>query len=79
MFTPDFYRDPCPVYGALRRYDPVHWDEEHQLWVLTRYTDVAAALVSPGLVRGSGEVTIKTDDRLRRVLSRSLNSLPIHV
>ncbi len=72
MFTRDFYRNPYPVYGALRRYDPVHWDEEHQLWVLTRYTDVAAALVSPGLVRGSGEVTIKTDDPLRRVLSRMM-------
>src|SRR6266700_8364981 len=72
LFTPDFYRNPYPVYSALRRYDPVHWDEEHQLWVLTRYTDVAAALVSPGLVRGSGEVTIKTDDPLRRVLSRMM-------
>jgi len=72
LFTPDFYRNPYPVYSALRRYDPVHWDEDHQLWVLTRYTDVAAALVSPGLVRGSGEVTIKTDDPLRRVLSRMM-------
>src|SRR5437899_1012040 len=72
LFTPDFYRNP--FYSALRRYDPVHWDEDHQLWVLTRYTDVAAALVSPGLVRGSGEVTIKTDDPLRRVLSRMMLS-----
>ncbi|TME98866.1 MAG: cytochrome P450 [Chloroflexi bacterium] len=72
LFTPDFYRNPYPFYSALRRYDPVHWDEDHQLWVLTRYTDVAAALVSPGLVRGSGEVTIKTDDPLRRVLSRMM-------
>ena len=32
--------------------DPVHWDEEHQLWVVTRYADVAAALANPRLVRG---------------------------
>src|SRR5438034_786391 len=72
LFTPDFYRNPYPVYSALRRYDPVHWDDEHQLWVLTRYTDVAAALVSPGLVRGTGELTMEADDPLRRVLSRMM-------
>ena len=72
LFTPDFYRNPYPVYSELRRYDPVHWDEEHQLWVLTRYTDVAAALVSPGLVRGAGELTMEADDPLRRVLSRMM-------
>src|SRR5437899_11404461 len=70
LFTPDFYRNPYPVYSELRRYDPVHWDEEHQLWVLTRYTDVAAALVSPGLVRGAGALTMEADDPLRRGLSR---------
>ena len=72
LFTPDFYRNPYPVYSALRRHDPVHWDEEHELWVLTRYTDVAAALVSPGLVRGAGELTMEADDPLRRVLSRMM-------
>src|SRR5437016_597350 len=72
LFTPDFYRNPYPVYSELRRYDPVHWDEEHQLWVLTRYTDVAAALVSPGLVRGAGELTMEAEDPLRRVLSRMM-------
>src|SRR5437773_10106174 len=72
LFTPDFYRNPYTVYSALRRYDPVHWDDENQLWVLTRYTDVAAALVSPGLVRGTGELTMEADDPLRRVLSRMM-------
>src|SRR5437773_8513844 len=72
LFTPEFYRIPCPVYSELRRYDPVHWDEEHQLWVLTRYTDVAAALVSPALVRGASELAMAADDPLRRVLSRMM-------
>jgi cytochrome P450 len=71
LFTPDFYRDPYPAYSALRRHDPVHWDEDHQLWVLTRYRDVSAALANPLLVRG-GELTIETDDPLRRVLSRMM-------
>ncbi len=72
LFTPDFYRYPYAVYSALRRCDPVHWDEKHQIWVVTRYADVAAALVNPLLVRGAGEVTIETDDPLRRVLSRMM-------
>ena len=72
LLTPDFYRYPYPVYSALRRHDPVHWDEEHQVWVLTRYADVAAALVNPRLVRGAEEITIETDDPLRRVLSRMM-------
>ncbi len=72
LFTPDFYRYPYAVYSALRRRDPVHWDEKHQIWVVTRYADVAAALVNPLLVRGAGEVTIETDDPLRRVLSRMM-------
>jgi len=50
----------------------VHWDETHQLWVMTRYADVAAALVNPALVRGGGEVTVETDDPLRKVLTRMM-------
>jgi len=72
LFSRDFYRNPYPVYSALRRHDPVHWDEEHQVWVLTRYADVAAALVNPTLVRGGGEVTVETDDPLHRVLTRMM-------
>ncbi len=72
LFTPDFYRNPYPAYSALRRRDPVHWDETHQLWVMTRYADVAAALVNPALVRGGGEVTVETDDPLRKVLTRMM-------
>ncbi len=50
----------------------MHWDDEHQLWFLTRYTDVAAALADPRLARGSGEVRVETEDPLRRVLSRMM-------
>jgi hypothetical protein len=72
LFTPEFYRDPYPTYAELREHDPVHWDEKLELWVLTRYTDVAAALADPRLVRGSGDMKIETDDPLRRVLSRMM-------
>ncbi len=72
LFTADFFRYPYVAYSALREHDPVHWDEEHQVWVLTRYADVAAALANPRLVRGTGEVTVETDDPLRRLLSRMM-------
>jgi cytochrome P450 len=33
--------DPYPLYHELRRRDPVHWSEEWQAWLLSRYADVA--------------------------------------
>ena len=72
MFSAEFYRDPYPVYAALRERDPVHWDEEHQVWVLTRYADVAASLADPRLARGAGDLKVEVEDPLRRVLSQMM-------
>ncbi len=36
--------DPYPRYQQLREEDPVHWHQGLNGWVLTRYTDVLAAL-----------------------------------
>ncbi|TME85682.1 MAG: cytochrome P450 [Chloroflexi bacterium] len=72
LFTPEFYRNPYPAYATLRRTDPVHWDEEHQVWLLTRYADVAAALAEPRLARGAGDLKVEAEDPLRRVLSRMM-------
>src|SRR6266568_3186959 len=72
LFTPEFYRNPYPAYATLRRSDPVHWDEEHQVWLLTRYADVAAALAEPRLARGAGDLKVEAEDPLRRVLSRMM-------
>lgn len=35
--------DPYPAYKWLRDHDPVHYSESEDLWVLTRYADVANA------------------------------------
>ncbi len=72
LFSGEFYRDPYPLYAALRKRDPVHWDEERQVWVLTRYADVAASLADPRLARGAGDLKVEGDDPLRRVLSRMM-------
>src|SRR3954466_15570411 len=36
-----FFHDPYPTYARLREHDPVHWVEQTQSWLLTRYDDVA--------------------------------------
>jgi cytochrome P450 len=41
-FTPEFQADPFPLLRRLRNEDPVHRSAHG--WVLTRYTDVVAAL-----------------------------------
>jgi len=45
-----FARDPYPAYAALRRHGPWYW-EEGEIWLLSRFDDVAAAAVNPKLVR----------------------------
>jgi cytochrome P450 len=40
MFTPEVIADPYGYYGRLRDDDPVHWNENYALWVITRHDDV---------------------------------------
>ena len=39
-----FQEDPYPVYARLRAEDPLHHNEIHDFWVLSRHADIAAAL-----------------------------------
>lgn len=39
-----FQEDPYPVYERLRAEDPLHHNERHDFWVLSRHADIAAAL-----------------------------------
>ena len=46
-----FARDPYPTYAALRDHNaPWYW-EAGEMWLLSRFDDVAAAAVNPKLVR----------------------------
>ena len=40
------WRDPFPMYRALRDHDPVHHVEHGDYWVLSRHADVQAAAQS---------------------------------
>jgi len=43
-FLPEVREDPYPQYRALREADPVHRSPFLDMWILTRYEDVAQAL-----------------------------------
>jgi pimeloyl-[acyl-carrier protein] synthase len=68
FFTPEFFTDPYPTYEALRG-EPVRWDEELGGWVLTGYSEVAAALADPRVSRGRSP---REGDLLTRLLTRMM-------
>ena len=43
-FSPEVDADPFPAYRTLRDEHPCFWSDEAGMWVLSRYTDVVAAL-----------------------------------
>lgn len=49
LFHPDFFANPYPTYARLREERPIHWDERAQRWLVTRYADVVAATIHPGV------------------------------
>lgn len=50
LADPDVARDPYPLYRTLRDSHPLVHDERFGAWLLSRYTDVRAALTDPRLV-----------------------------
>jgi cytochrome P450 len=41
-FSAEMHRDPYPTYAVLREHAPVYYNEERNLWALSRYDDVQA-------------------------------------
>ena len=46
-FAPEVTADPYPDYARLRDHAPVCWIPEQNMWMITRYDDVAAVLHDP--------------------------------
>src|SRR4051812_11709034 len=42
--SPEFRRDPYPIYDALRRTQPIFFSDDLNLWFMSAYDDVAALL-----------------------------------
>ena len=53
-----FQEDPYPVYARLREQEPLHYNEQHDLWVLSRYDDIQHALRTEGTYSNRMGVTI---------------------
>lgn len=74
-FTPrsgESWREPWPMYAALRDHDPVHHVEAGDYWVLSRFADVFAAAVdtatyssAQGLTFHYGELDAAGLDEIR--------------
>jgi cytochrome P450 len=48
-YSPEIAADPYPAYAEMRDRHPVLWCETTKAWALSRYDDVLAALLDPGL------------------------------
>lgn len=55
--------DPYPIYARWRAEDPVHWDDDAALWVLTRHDDVATAARDPATFCSGRGVLLGDRDR----------------
>jgi cytochrome P450 PksS len=69
LLTPEARANPYPVLESLRKGDPVHWSEMLQVWILTRYDDVMAALRNPAL----------SSDRLKQFAAHQLHGLDLSI
>jgi cytochrome P450 len=43
LLDPDVVQDPYSYFYMLREEDPVHWNEQFEGWILTKYKDVSSA------------------------------------
>lgn len=83
LFAPGVLADPYPWYRALRAHSPVHYVAERDIWVLSRFADVKAALLNHQAFSSADGITygrqstgdIITSDppahtRMRRLVNR---------
>ena len=48
LLDPHFYAgDPYPTYRWLRENSPVHWDDQHGIWGISRFADLVAVEKDP--------------------------------
>lgn len=57
------WRDPFPMYAALRDRDPVHHVEKGDYWVLSRFADVFAAARDPATFSSAQGLTFTYGER----------------
>ena len=63
--------DPYPYLARLRETDPVHWNDVHQAWIITRYDDFVWITRQPNLF--SSEVAKRSPPEPREAADRELH------
>lgn len=53
LFDPRVNDDPYSYFGALRESDPVHWNEQFEVWIVTRYDDIQWINANPEIFSSS--------------------------
>ena len=59
LFSPDFFADPFTFYAHLRESEPVSWNEQYEMWLVTRYDDVSELTRRPQMFSAD----LSLDDR----------------
>lgn len=72
-----FSQDPYSVYKAMREADGPIYYEDHDMWLLSRYRDVAAIATNPKMVRSLDGIESEEDaaERQRRA---NWHDMPYH-
>jgi cytochrome P450 len=68
-----FHEDPYPVYERLREEHPVYHNPERNLWALSRFEDVQAALRDPETFSSTPSVSVDAGHEQQKFLPASGN------
>lgn len=49
LLNPELTQSPYDYLGSLRRDSPIHWNDKHRAWLVTRYNDVSEGFRDPRL------------------------------
>ncbi|HEY0606661.1 MAG TPA: cytochrome P450 [Herpetosiphonaceae bacterium] len=78
---PGQHANPYPTYAELRRESPVFYSPKYDMWVVTRYADVAAALKQHDIFSSVGSLQTNPDvpPAVAAVLATGLESAQLMV
>ncbi len=75
--SPSFAQDPYTVYAQLRERDEPFWFEDHGMFLLSRYEDVAAIATNPAMLRSLAGLESEADAKERQ-RQANWHDMPYH-
>jgi cytochrome P450 len=75
--SPEQLADPYPVYARAREQEPVFYSEDHGVWVVTRYEDVAAVLKDHRTFSSANAVSSTVGERPQEVKAVLAEGYPL--